>query len=62
MVGNLFNKKDPVVEGNPHPLQDLQQRLLGKLQQFHRASRTSEQVCIPFPVGLFQEHEKLVSC
>lgn len=44
MVGNLFNKKDPVVEGNPHPLLDLQQRLLSKLQQYHRASRVNEQV------------------
>lgn len=44
MVGNLFNKKDPVVEGNPHPLQDLQQRLISKLQQYHKASRVNEQV------------------
>ena len=43
MVANLFNKKEAVIEGNPHPLRDLQSRLLGKLQQYHRASRITQQ-------------------
>jgi len=58
LVANLFNKKEFVIEGNPHPLTDLQKRLLGKLQQFHKAVRISEQVCclgqIPLPVAVRQ--------
>lgn len=61
MVGNLFNKKDPVVEGNPHSLQDLQRRLLGKLQQYHRASRISEQVSLPFSAK-YAEIDRRPSC
>ena len=52
MVGNLFNKKDPVVEGNPHPLKDLQSRLTSKLQQYHQASRVTEQANHLFWISL----------
>lgn len=44
LLGNLFNKKEEVREGAPHPLQDLQQRLLSKLQLFHRVVRHLEEV------------------
>ena len=39
---NLFNKKEPVLEGNPHPASDVFQRLLGKLQLYHRVVRTEQ--------------------
>ena len=39
MVSMLFNKKDPVIEGNPHPIHDLEEKLISRLQLFHHARR-----------------------
>lgn len=44
LLGNLFNKKEDVSEGDSHPLNDLAVRLLAKLQLFHRVVRNTEQV------------------
>ena len=44
MVSNLFNKKEPQVEGDACPTEDVVKRLLGKLQLFHKVTRVTEQV------------------
>ena len=44
LVGSLFNKKEPQVEGDAHPWDDAFMRLLSKLQLFHRVVRSSDQV------------------
>ncbi len=44
MVSNLFNKKEPQMEGDARPLEEVVKRLLGKLQLFHKITRVTEQV------------------
>ena len=44
MVSNLFNKKEPQMEGDACPLEEVVKRLLGKLQLFHKITRVTEQV------------------
>lgn len=44
MVSNLFNKKEPQLEGDSCPVEDVVRRLLGKLQLFHQVTRVTEQV------------------
>ena len=44
LVGALFNKKEPQVEGDCHPRSDTLQRLLGKLQLWTRVIRPTETV------------------
>lgn len=44
MVSNLFNKKEPQMEGDACPLDEVVKRLLGKLQLFHKITRITEQV------------------
>jgi len=44
MVSNLFNKKEPQMEGDTCPLEEVVKRLLGKLQLFHKITRVTEQV------------------
>ncbi|KAK9814155.1 hypothetical protein WJX72_001321 [[Myrmecia] bisecta] len=41
LLSCLFNKKEPQMEGDVHPLDDTMQRLLGKLQIYHRVTRPS---------------------
>ncbi|DBB17153.1 TPA: hypothetical protein ACH3X3_014226 [Trebouxia sp. C0006] len=43
MVSNLFNKKEPQMEGYARPLEEVVKRLLGKLQLFHKITRVTEQ-------------------
>lgn len=43
MVSNLFNKKEPQMEGDACPLEEVVKRLLGKLQLFHKITRVTEQ-------------------
>lgn len=47
MISNLFNKKEPQLEGHPCPLEDVVKRLLGKLQLFHKVTRVTEQASFP---------------
>lgn len=47
MISNLFNKKEPQLEGDPCPLEDVVKRLLGKLQLFHKVTRVTEQASFP---------------
>lgn len=44
MISTLFNKKDPVIEGNPYKAELLKKKLLGKLQLFHHATRKDSNV------------------
>ena len=44
MISNLFNKKEPQMEGDTCPFEDVIKRLLGKLQLFHKVSRVTDQV------------------
>lgn len=44
MISNLFNKKEPQMEGDSCPLEEVVKRLLGKLQLFHKVTRVTEQV------------------
>ena len=44
MISNLFNKKEPQMEGDACPSEDVLKRLLGKLQLFHKVSRVTDQV------------------
>lgn len=46
MVSNLFNKKEPQMEGDACSLEEVVKRLLGKLQLFHKVTRVTEQVGI----------------
>lgn len=43
MVSNLFNKKEPQLEGDTCPFEDVIKRLLGKLQLFHKVLRVTDQ-------------------
>lgn len=43
MISNLFNKKEPQLEGDPCPVEEVVKRLLGKLQLFHKVTRVTEQ-------------------
>ncbi len=43
MVSNLFNKKEPQLEGDSCPMEEVVTRLLGKLQLFHKVTRVTEQ-------------------
>ena len=43
MISNLFNKKEPQLEGDPCPVEEVVRRLLGKLQLFHKVTRVTEQ-------------------
>lgn len=47
MVSNLFNKKEPQMEGDACSLEEVVKRLLGKLQLFHKVTRVTEQVGLP---------------
>ena len=44
MVSNLFNKKEPQMEGDACSMEEVVKRLLGKLQLFHKVTRVTEQV------------------
>ena len=44
MISNLFNKKEPQMEGDSCPVEEVVRRLLGKLQLFHKVTRVTEQV------------------
>ena len=44
MLRSLFNKKESVIEGNPHPISDVERRLFSNLQLFHLAHRSDSQV------------------
>ena len=44
MISNLFNKKEPQLEGDLCAVEDVVRRLLGKLQLFHKVTRVAEQV------------------
>ena len=56
MISNLFNKKEPQMEGDTCPVQDVVKRLLGKLQLFHKVTRVTEQVgCVRCGVMLHKQ-------
>lgn len=44
MISNLFNKKEPQMEEDSCPVEEVVRRLLGKLQLFHKVTRVTEQV------------------
>ena len=44
MISNLFNKKEPQMEGDSCPVEEVIRRLLSKLQLFHKVTRVTEQV------------------
>ena len=46
MISHLFNKKEPQMEGDVCSVEDVFQRLLGKLQLFHKVTRVTEQVSL----------------
>ena len=46
MISNLFNKKEPHMEGDSCPVEEVVRRLLGKLQLFHKVTRVTEQVTL----------------
>lgn len=46
MVSNLFNKKEPQLEGDACAMEEVVKRLLGKLQLFHKVTRVTEQVML----------------
>lgn len=46
MVSNLFNKKEPQMEGDACHVEEVVKRLLGKLQMFHKITRVTEQASL----------------